>query len=396
MMKRYESTIRACFTGYIIQALINNFAPLLFLTFQSAYQIPLSKITMLVTFNFGLQLLIDLASALFLDKIGYRVAIVSAQIFAGLGLISMTVLPELLPDPFVGLLISVTIYALGGGLLEVLVSPIVEACPTEHKEKTMSMLHSFYCWGHVGVVLVSTLFFQVFGIQNWKVLALIWAVIPIINTFVFMKVPIAPLVGEEEEGLRIRDLIKMKAFWLMIILMICAGAAEQSVSQWASTFAEMGLGVNKTIGDLAGPMFFAITMGISRTIFGKYGDKLNLNRYMIFSTVLCLFSYLLISLSQIPALGLIGCGICGFSVGIMWPGTFSIAAKMMRGGGTALFAFLALAGDLGCTSGPTLVGVASEKMGNDLQMGILAAIIFPILLLLGLFAAQRIYRKGKA
>lgn len=381
----YKHTIYACFIGYIIQAIINNFVPLLFLTFQKSYGIPLSQITFLVTFNFGFQLFIDLISPFFIDRIGYRASMIIAHVASALGLMGLTLLPEILPSPLLGLMISVIIYAVGGGLLEVLVSPIVEACPTDNKEKAMSLLHSFYCWGHVAVVLLSTLFFQLVGIQNWKILALLWALVPLCNILLFAQVPIAPLLSEEEEEMSIKELLKSRLFFILLILMVCAGACEQAVSQWASTFAEKGLHISKTIGDLAGPMFFAILMGGSRAFYGKYGDRLNLHKFMAASGVLCLFSYLLIALSPLPILGLLGCGLCGLSVGILWPGTFSISAKSLRGGGTLLFALLALGGDVGCSLGPTVVGIASELLGDSLQKGILAASVFPILLLVFLF-----------
>lgn len=380
--QNYNHTIYACFTGYIVQAVVNNFVPLLFLTFQSSYGIPLSKITFLVTFNFGLQLIIDLLSAGFVDKIGYRTSIILAHVFAAAGLIGLTFLPDLFADPFAGLLLSVIIYAIGGGLTEVLISPIMESCPTDNKETAMSLLHSFYCWGYVAVVLLSTVFFHLFGIENWKILTLVWTVIPVVNGFVFTKVPIAPLLSDEDKGMSISRLFKQKLFWCLLLLMFCAGSCEQAVSQWASTFAEKGLQVSKTIGDLAGPMMFAILMGTSRAIYGKYGEKINLMKFMTCSGILCLASYLLISLTSSPIIGLIGCGLCGLSVGILWPGTFSISAANLKTGGTAMFALLALAGDLGCSLGPTTVGIASGILGDNLRMGILTAAVFPVLLLI--------------
>ena len=293
----YRHTIYSCFTGYIVQAIINNFLPLLFLTFQSTYGIPLSRITFLVTFNFGLQLVIDLVSPMFIDRIGYRASLIIAHVCAGAGLVGLTILPELLPAPFMGLMACVIVYAVGGGLIEVLISPVVEACPTDNKETAMSLLHSFYCWGHVAVVLISTLVFHFIGIRNWKVLAALWAIVPAVNIYFFARVPIAPLLEEGEKGLSLKELACDKLFWVLLILMICAGACEQSVSQWASTFAEKGLQISKTAGDLAGPMVFAILMGTSRAIYGKYGEKIDLHKFMFFSALLCLFSYLLISLS---------------------------------------------------------------------------------------------------
>ena len=385
--------MNACFIAYIVQAIINNFVPLLFLRFQEGYGIPLSKITLLVTVNFGIQLAVDLASAGFVDRIGYRASMLIAHICAAAGLLSLTVLPEAFSDPFVGLLLSVIIYAVGGGLLEVLVSPVVESCPTENKEKAMSLLHSFYCWGHVAVVLISTVFFRIFGISNWKILAIGWAAVPRANLFRFAKAPIASLMKEGEQGLTLRELLSQKIFWVFLLMMVCAGASEQSVSQWASAFAEKALGVGKTVGDLAGPMAFAVLMGISRAFYGKYGDKIDLDRFMGGSAILCILSYLCISLIPIPAAGLIGCAVCGLSVGIMWPGAFSRASAAIRRGGTAMFAFLALAGDLGCSGGPTLVGLVSSRFGNNLRAGILAAILFPVLLLLGILTSKR--RKNK-
>lgn len=374
----------ACYTGYITQAIVNNFIPLLFVTFCSTYGIPMEKITLLITLNFIIQLCIDAISTKLIDKIGYRTSAIIAHVCAGGGLILLSFLPELTPDPFVGILISVFVYALGGGLIEVLISPIVEACPTENKEKAMSLLHSFYCWGHVGVVLISTIFFSTFGIANWKILARIWAIIPVLNGIVFLTSPIYSLHEEGEKGLSIRELCSMKIFWVVMLMMTCAGASEQAVSQWASTFAEEGLKVSKTIGDLAGPMAFAVLMGLARLLYGKYGEKIDLKRFMTYSSILCVISYLCIAFVPVPMLSLVGCAVCGFSVGIMWPGTFSIASASIRGGGTAMFALLALAGDLGCSGGPTLAGFVSSSVGNNLRMGILAAIVFPVLLLIGI------------
>ena len=388
----FNHTLSASFLGYIVQAIINNFAPLLFLTFQSSYSISLDKIALLVTINFGIQLVVDLLASKFVDKIGYRICIVGAHVFSGLGLIGLTVLPEWFSDPYTGLLAAIAIYAIGGGLIEVLVSPIVEACPTKRKEAAMSVLHSFYCWGHVFVVLASTLFFFLAGIGNWKILAVIWAVVPFFNALYFSRVPLRTLT-EDSGGLRLRKLAKMKSFWVLMLLMMCAGACEQSVSQWASTFAESGLGVSKTIGDLAGPCSFAALMGIARIFYAKCSEKINLNTFMLLSGGLCVISYLLISLVPNSLIGLIGCGLCGLSVGILWPGTFSIAAKEIRAGGTAMFAFLALAGDLGCSGGPTFVGFISGAFEDNLHIGLFAAIVFPILLIIGLLVFRRIKRR---
>lgn len=384
MKTNYKPTIYACFVGYIVQAIVNNFVPLLFLTFQESYGIPLSKITFLITFNFLLQLAVDLAAAFVADRVGYRVIAVVAHGLAMTGLVSLAVLPEITADPFTGLMISVVIYALGGGLLEVVISPMVEACPTDNKEAAMSLLHSFYCWGQVGVVLLSTLFFALAGIEHWKLLAVFWAVIPLCNGILFCKVPIATLLQEGERQTSLKTLLSGKTFWIFVLFMFCSGGCELAVSQWASAFAEKGLGISKTLGDLAGPMLFAVLMGTARVLYSKIGEKINLQKAMTFCGLLCLGSYLLIALSPFPVLGLAGCGVCGFSVGLLWPGTFSLAAVAMPRGGTTMFALLALAGDLGCSLGPTLVGKVSAVAGDNLRLGILAAAVLPALLLLAL------------
>ncbi len=389
MNARYQKTIYACFIGYIVQAIVNNFVPLLFITFGDTYQIPLRQITMLITINFLIQLLVDLLSAGFVDKIGYRASVVAAHLCCATGLAGLAILPDLLPSAFAGLLTAVALYAVGGGLIEVLISPIMESCPTENKEKAMSLLHSFYCWGHVGVVLLSTIFFKLCGIGSWKLLTILWVAIPLSNTLLFWRAPIASVTEDGASGMTMASLFREKAFWILLLMMTCAGASEQAVSQWASTFAEKGLGVSKAIGDLAGPMAFAVLMGSSRAFYGRYGDRIDLDRFMLGSGLLCVLSYLCISLAPWPVLSLIGCAVCGLSVGIMWPGTFSKASALLRNGGTAMFALLALAGDLGCSGGPTLVGLISSAASDDLKAGILAAILFPLLLILGILTVKR-------
>ncbi|MBE6955578.1 MAG: MFS transporter [Ruminococcaceae bacterium] len=385
MEQGYNKTITACFVGYIVQAIVNNFVPLLFLTFHRIYSIPLTQITLLVTLNFAIQLLVDLLSVGFVDRLGYRTCMVLAHMFSAVGFVLLTILPDLMSSAFWGILLSVMVYAVGGGLLEVLVSPVVEACPTDNKEKTMSMLHSFYCWGHVGVVLLSTVFFRLFGIENWKILALLWAFIPLANAVAFMKVPVAPLLAEGDTGMSVKELLRNKLFWLLLLMMLCSGASEQAVSQWASALMEKEFGISKTVGDLVGPMMFAVLMGTARAYYGKRGDRMNLNRFMVFSCGLAIAAYLGVALLPIPALSLVCCGLCGLSVGIMWPGTFSKASVVLRKGGTAMFALLALCGDLGCSLGPTVVGFVSGLANDNLKLGILVAVVFPAMLLWGLW-----------
>lgn len=385
----YESTIRSCFVAYIVQAIVVNFAPLLFVTFQQTFAIGLREITFLITFTFAIQLVIDFASAYLIDRIGYRRCMIAAHVFSAAGLLLISELPFILGDPYPALLISVATYAIGGGLLEVLISPVVEACPTRNKEKAMSMLHSFYCWGFVAVILISTIFFSVFGIQLWRTLARLWAVVPLANMIAFFFVPIYDILPDGRKS-GTAALFSNGTFWLLFFMMIASGASEQAVGQWASTFAETGLGVSKTIGDLAGPCLFAFMQGLSRLIFGRYGDRIDLQRMMRASAILCCISYLLASLSPDPVLSLIGCALCGLSVGIFWPGTFSIASSILKGGGTAMFAFLALAGDVGCAIGPSLTGLAADMLGGNISSGILCSMIFPVFMLLALLGIGRI------
>ena len=394
-LDQYKPTIYACFTGYIVQAIVNNFAPLLFVTLQNTYQIPLGKITMLITVNFGVQLLVDFLSAFWVDKIGYRKSILAAHICAAVGIVGLAVFPVVLPNAYAGLLAAVVIYAIGGGLIEVLISPIMESCPTGNKEKAMSLLHSFYCWGQVAVVLLTTVFFQWVGIQNWRILACVWALVPLGNVILFARVPMAPLVEEGAKSISPGQVLRTPLFWILAGMMVCAGASELSVSQWASTFVEQGLQVSKAVGDLAGPMAFAVLMGCARLFYGKFGDRMNLERFMIGSGILCVLSYLGITLVPSPVVSLAACGICGLSVGIMWPGTFSMAAATLKNGGTMVFALLALAGDLGCSGGPTLAGLVAQRMGGDLKIGILAAVCFPLLLIAGILLCRKRYRRRK-
>lgn len=389
MRHSYQATLGACFTGYIVQSVINLFAPLLFLTFQREFSLSLDQIALLITINFLVQLCVDGLAARFVDQIGLRVSIVAAHLFAAGGLILLALLPGRI-SPLAGLTAAVVVYALGGGLLEVLVSPIVEACPTRRKSAVMGLLHSFYCWGSVAVISLSTLFFFWVGTQNWRTLSILWALLPLGNALVFTQVPLASLTPEGKTGLSPGQLFRMPRFWLFLLLMACAGASELSISQWASAFAESGLGMSKTVGDLAGPLSFALLMGLSRLLYAAYSrSHPSPTGFMMGSTVLCIAGYLLVALSPWPALALAGCALCGMAVGCMWPGTFSLAAVCFPRSGTALFALLALAGDLGCSIGPGLVGLVSAAWGDRLQYGLLAAVVFPLLLLAGLTVLQR-------
>lgn len=393
MKSKYQKTLIACYLGFITQAIAANFAPLLFLTFHRTYQISLGRIAFISTAFFFTQLLVDLFCAKYVDRIGYRRSVIASDVFSAAGLIGLAFLPSLLPDPYVGILISVIIYAMGSGLIEVLVSPIVEACPFDNKDSVMSLLHSFYCWGSVGVILLSTIFFAIFGIENWRILACIWALIPLYNTFNFISCPIESLT-EEGEGLSIRQLCHIPIFWIALILMVCAGASEISMAQWASAYVESALGISKSIGDIIGPCLFAVMMGMSRSFYGKYGENIDLMKFMIGSGALCLVCYLLSALAPLPFLNLVGCAVCGFSVGIMWPGTISIASKKIPLGGTAMFALLAMAGDLGGSVGPGIVGFVTQNANDNLKVGMLAGCVFPTVLVLSVLLLKRKRAEG--
>lgn len=389
--KNYKKTQRACYLGFVTQAICANFLPLLYITFYNVYDISFGKLAFVSTGFFITQLVVDFLCAGIVDKLGYRACVIAAEVTSGLGIAGLAVLPDLLSEPFYGIVVCVIIYAIGSGLTEVLVSPIVEACPFENKDTMMSLLHSFYCWGWVGVVLCSTIFFSVFGIEHWRIMALIWSIIPLYNIYNFATCPIEPLV-KEGKSMTMLELFKTKAFWIFIVLMICAGSSEIAMAQWASAFAESALNVSKTVGDLAGPCGFAICMGISRLLYGKFGEKVDLTIFMTASGAMCLVCYLVAGLADIPVVGLIGCAVCGFSVGIMWPGSISISSRVLPTGGTALFALLALAGDLGGAIGPAIIGNVSQKASNNLQAGVLAGIGFPIILVLSVFYIRKKYK----
>ena len=386
--KNYGRTKLACYLGFVTQAISANFVPLLFLTFYREFGISYAQLALIPLTFFMTQLIVDFLSTRFVDRIGYRKCILIAQITSGAGLLMLSVIPDLFPDPFTGILLCVVIYAIGSGLIEVLCSPIIEACPFENKAGMMSLLHSFYCWGAVGTIVLSTVFFVIFGTDHWRILACLWAIIPLFNVWNFATCPIEPIVAEGE-SMTVLQLLKTRVFWLFIVLMVCAGASELSMAQWASAFAESALGISKTEGDLLGACGFAVFMGFSRVLYGRYGEKMELRGFMMASGILCLCSYLLAAFAAWPVMGLIGCMLCGFSVGIMWPGSISISSSGLPKGGTALFALLALAGDLGGAVGPAIVGNVSQAMGESIQSGLLAGICFPLVLVMSVLVLKR-------
>ena len=394
MKLTYKHTKYAAYIGYITQAIVNNLPALLFVTFNTDYGISLEKIGLLVTLNFGVQILVDLMAVKYIDRIGYRAGVVAAHVFAVLGLCCFGMLPEIMADKYAAIVIAMVLNAIGGGLTEVLISPIVESLPGDEKASAMSILHSFYCWGHMAVVILSTAFFAFIGIENWRVLPFIWAAVPLFNIFFFSKVPLRVLV-EESQRVPVSRLCKSGIFWMLMLLMVAAGASEQAMSQWSSLFAEAGLSVSKTMGDLLGPCMFAALMGTARLVYGVLGSRLNIRMSLLYTSLLCIASYLITVLAPWPIVSLIGCGLCGFSVGLMWPGVFSLSSQTYPAGGTAMFALLALAGDLGCGGGPGLVGLVSGRLEdglgvmNALKSGVGVAIVFPVLMVTGLVMLKR-------
>ena len=400
MKLNYRHTKYAAYIGYITQAIVNNLPALLFVTFNTEYGVSLEKIGLLVSINFGIQILVDLLAVKYIDRIGYRTGVVAAHVFAVMGLCCFGILPEIMTDKYLAILIAMALNAIGGGLTEVLISPIVESLPGDEKASAMSILHSFYCWGHMAVVILSTAFFAVFGVTNWRVLPFIWALVPLFNIFFFMKVPLRVLV-EESERVPVRKLFRSGLFWALMVLMVAAGASEQAMSQWSSLFAETGLRVSKTMGDLLGPCLFAALMGIARLLYGVFGARLNIRKGLLYTSMLCVAAYLIAVLAPWPIVSLFGCGLCGFSVGLMWPGVFSLGSETYPQGGTAMFALLALAGDLGCGGGPGLVGMISgwleDSMGvmSALKSGLGVAIVFPVMMILGIMALKKAAEKAR-
>ena len=393
-MKKYNITLFASYIGYVVQALVINYAPLLFVTFRSEYSLSLSEISALIVVNFLAQLTMDLGSALLLDKFGYRKSAVIAHICATLGVASMAFLPDIIGNPFYGLLLSMVLCGMGGGIVEVIISPIVEALPTKSKSASMSLLHSFYSWGQLLIVILSTVFFASYGIENWRMLALFWALIPLSNGILFTFVPIVPLIKEGEKGKSIKELLSIKVFWIFAIAMLAGGAAEQAVIQWASAYAESGLKISKTAGDLAGPAVFALLMGLSRVFYSLFHEKMHLLKFMIASTALLLASFLLISLDN-PFLSLSGCALSGLSVGIAWPGMLSLTSRHIKNGGTAMFAIMAFFGDLGCITGPAVTGWVSDIAGGNLRVGFFASALFPFLMLSALILINKLKKENK-
>lgn len=407
--QNFKNTVFACYRGYITQGIVNNLSPLFFVLFQNKFGISYSLISALILCNFVTQVITDMLSVKYVDRIGYRKSAVIAHALAFSGLVMQGTLPNVLPAPYVGLVLATIMNGVGGGLIEVIISPIVDSCPGDAKASAMSLLHSFYCWGQVGVVLITTLLLRLIGEDLWFVIPILWSLLPLYNLFRFLKVPLTPTVPEEEKT-PLKTLFTSKIFLVALLLMLCAGASELAMSQWSSLFAERALGVTKVIGDLLGPCLFAVFMGIGRTIYGVWGEKIHLTGAMVFCAALCILCYLGTALFENPWLSLLSCALCGFSVSLMWPGTFSLTSAAYPKGGTAMFGILAVLGDVGCSVGPALMGAMSGAVSGNakiaasfpnltadqlgLKSGMLFSAVFPAVILIGVLLLTRFHKSA--
>ena len=376
----FKYTITASFLGYITQAIMLNFPPLLFVFFGSEFGITPLQITALIVSNFVLEIIVDIIASKNAEKWGYRRLVVCADAFGAGGLIFMALVPTLLPNSvFLGFMIAMMLCGIGGGLMEVLISPIVEACPTKNKAGFMSLLHSFYCWGQFAVVLLSTIFFRSVGIEKWSIITVLWAIVPLVGLVLFTFAPINHLV-EEGKGATLKSLLKSFTFWIFLVMMLCAGASEITMSQWASFFAEKGLGVEKWVGDLLGPCTFALAMALTRVFYAKACEKIKLDTAIFISAIICFITYVVAIASKNPIFSLVGCATCGFGCGVLWPATYSLAAKRISNGGVMMFGVLALLGDAGCLVGPAIAGSVSSAFNDDIRYGFAVTLIFPALM----------------
>ncbi len=385
MAKNYGYTRVCCYIGYLVQAIVCNFLPLLFVTFNTQYNISYDMLGTLIVLNFGTQIAVDVLSVKFVNKFGYHNCAMLAHIFAAVGLAAVGILPKFMPF-YPAMIISVFLYALGSGFIEVIISPIIEYLPSDEKSGGMSLLHSFYCWGQVLTVAVTTFLFFALGRERWDIIAIIWAAVPFVNLILFIRAPIV-VPKDATNTKKNKEILRSGEFYVLLLIMICAGASELAVSQWASAFAEQALGVSKSVGDLAGPCAFAIFMGVGRLIYGIWGSRIDAKKAMLFCATLCLITYLVISLSGLPALSLVFCAICGFSVSIMWPATISMSSARFVSGGTLMFGLLAAFGDIGCSVGPWVTSMFADRW--SLNIGFLASSVFPFLMIISIIYLMR-------
>ncbi len=379
MEKSYKSTKSACYIGYIVQAIVNNFLPILFIVFQKKYGLGYEKLGRIILVNFLIQILSDTITPIIVRAIGYRGCAILCHGLCATGLVMLSVLPTVIGDTYVAILLSVIIYAFGSGIIEVIISPMIELIPTKNKAANMAFLHSFYCWGQAFTVVCTTLLVSVFGFLNWNFIPLIWATVPFINMFFFIKVPVIE-PKKETEKIKNNKFFISREFICFVVFMLCAGTSEVTMAQWASMFVQQGLGINKVTGDILGPCLFAIAMGIGRVFFGVLSGKFSYRKALVLNNILCFLCYIVVAFCKSPIPCLIACALCGFSVSLSWPGTYSLASARFPNGGTVMFSAFALFGDLGCSLGPWLLGLIADMY--DLQTGFFVCSVFPLVMVI--------------
>ena len=358
-MQSYKSTIAACYIGSFVQAIIVNTTPILFIPLREQFGLTFQQMGLLVLINFISQVGCDILFSNAIDKYGFRRFVVAAHGLAVVGLVLFAASPLLFDRPFAGFVTATIIFSGSGGLLELLLSPIVNAIPTDEKAGAMSVLHSFYSWGQAAVILLTTVLLFVFGRAWWQWIILIWTLVPLFNFFFLMRVPFAPNVPEEQrQGM---DKILLKPFFIAALATIlCGAAAELCISQWASAYLEEAMRLPKVVGDVGGVCLFAVMMGVGRLFYGMYGKKINVSLMMLIGTVGAAACYITVALSGTAVLSLLACGLCGLCVSLLWPGTLVVASEHYPLAGAWMFAILA-AGDIGASAGPWLMGVVAEQ-----------------------------------
>ena len=385
MSAKYIPTKIACYIGYIVQAVVNNFLPILFIAFNNIYGLGYEELARLMVFNFATQMVVDFITPKIVSKVGYKTGAVLSQLTAALGLFLLGVLPRIM-DTYTGIILSIIIYAFGSGLMEVLISPIVEMLPTSDKSGNMSLLHSFYCWGQAFTIIVTTILVMIFGYSRWANIPMLWAIIPFFNTLFFIKVPvIEPSIKTEK--FKLKHLIKDQKFLIYMVMMLCAGASEIAMAEWASMFAQQALGISKVIGDLLGPCAFAIFMGTGRIWYAAVSKKLDFSKTLIVLSILCFICYIVVAVCEIPLVALIFCAVCGFTVSISWPGIYSEGAREFPEGSSVMYSVFAMCGDTGCCLGPWVLGIVADSAG--LNMGFLSASSFSVIMILAVLLLRK-------
>lgn len=357
--KSYQLTTISCFVGIFCQAVSSNITAILFIPLMTLYGLSYVHLGLLVGINFTTQVLVDIIASRLVDRYGFRVFVLPSDILAVIGLVLFGLTPVLFDNILTGLVFSTIIFSASCGLQEVMLSPIVNAIPHNDKGPAMALMHSFYAWGQVATIIITTLFLFFFGIENWQVIVFLWALVPLVNFFMFLAAPF-PGVIHENQRMTMRDLI-LKPFYLVALLAIMGGAATELVmNQWSSTFSEKVLELPKVTGDILGMCGFAVFLGLGRVLYGRYGSKINMNNVLVGSAAAAVVCYIAVAISPLPAISLAACAVCGLAASLLWPGTLVITAEKYPLAGAWIFAILAAAGDIGAASGPFAAGVITD------------------------------------